>query len=102
MQCADVKLEPESAEDSDPVPVPRLDFIGCVKDKQVVRSVAFDPNGHLVAIGANSKCLRICSAKAISSRQPHQRYMLSTCVYVYSIKDVCTVCMWVTIHTVCM
>ena len=80
VQHADVRLEPESTKNGDPLPIPRLEFIGCVKDKQVVRSVAFDPNGHLVAIGANSKCLRICSAEAISSRQPHQRYMLSTCV----------------------
>ena len=32
-----------------------------VKEAQAVRTVAFDPAGQFVAIGANSKSLRICS-----------------------------------------
>ena len=56
---------PPHTEVPDPPELPRLECLGCVTDRQVVRAVAFDPCGQLVAVGANSHCLRVCSAEAM-------------------------------------
>jgi len=36
-------------------------MVASVKETQAVRAVTFDPAGQFVAIGANSKSLRVCS-----------------------------------------
>lgn len=64
---------PPDTEVADPSELPRLECLGCVADRQVVRAVAFDPNGQLVAVGANSHCLRVCSAEAMLARPPGER-----------------------------
>ena len=56
-----------------PPELPRLECLGCVADRQVVRAVAFDPHGQLVAVGANSHCLRVCSAEAMLARPLGER-----------------------------
>ena len=40
---------------------PRFLPVTSLEDVQAIRSVAFHPDGHLYAVGANSKTLRICS-----------------------------------------
>lgn len=39
---------------------PKFVEITRVEDDQVIRSVAFHPNGHLYVVGSNSKILRVC------------------------------------------
>lgn len=39
---------------------PRFIAVTSLEDQQAIRTVAFHPQGHLYAVGANSKTLRIC------------------------------------------
>jgi len=43
-----------------------------IEDAQAVRSVAFNPNGSLYAIGANSKILRICKVDDVEANDSDQ------------------------------
>lgn len=39
--------------------------MGIINEAQAVRAVAFEPAGQFVAVGSNSKSLRICSLAPI-------------------------------------
>ena len=55
---------------------PRFMPVTQVEDVQAIRAVAMHPQGHLYAVGSNSKTLRICAFPDVNIRFVQQRELL--------------------------